>query len=104
MMASLVGSILISSRLQRLISVPIRILAEATQQISVEGDYGIRVVKTADDELGTLYDQFNAMLDQIQHGAAAIQQAQNDLELKIEQRTSELVSANKELRTCLQIA
>jgi two-component system, NtrC family, sensor kinase len=97
MMASLVGSILISSRLQRLISVPIRILAEATQQISVEGDYGIRVVKTADDELGTLYDQFNAMLDQIQHGAAAIQQAQNDLELKIEQRTSELVSANKEL-------
>lgn len=97
MMASFVGSFLISSRLQRLISVPIRVLAEAAQKISVEGNYGIRVVKMANDELGTLYDQFNAMLDQIQQGAAAIQQAHDDLEVTVERRTSELVGTNQEL-------
>ena len=97
MAVSLAASILLSSRLQRLISVPILKLAEAAEQISIQRDYSIRVTKTANDELGTLYDQFNAMLDEIESGEAAIQKAQDELEQKIEQRTAELSRANKDL-------
>ncbi|MGD9722870.1 MAG: ATP-binding protein [Pirellulales bacterium] len=97
MAVSLGASLLMSSRLQRAISVPILRLAEAAERISVKRDYSIRVTKSANDELGILYDQFNAMLDEIQRGEAAIQQAQDGLEQRIEQRTAELSCANEEL-------
>jgi two-component system, NtrC family, sensor kinase len=97
MMVSLGLSILLSSRLQRVISVPILNLAEAAQQVSAERNYSIRVTKSANDELGILYDQFNAMLEQIQQGEAAIQRSHDELEFKIERRTAELSLANKDL-------
>ena len=97
MAVSLAASILLSSRLQRVISVPILKLAEAAERISIERDYSIRVRKTANDELGTLYDQFNAMLDEIQRGEDAIQKAHDDLEVKIERRTEQLSRANQDL-------
>jgi signal transduction histidine kinase len=97
MIVSLGASILLSSRVQRAISAPILKLAQAAEQISTDNNYAIRVHKIADDELGTLYDQFNAMLDQIQQRDAAIQRANDELEIKVEKRTSELSRANKEL-------
>ena len=97
MIVSLAASILLSSRVQRAISAPIVKLAEAAKRISTENNYAIRVTKIADDELGTLYDQFNAMLDQIQQRDAAIQRANDELETKVELRTSELTQMNNEL-------
>src|SRR5262249_22520842 len=97
MIVSLGASIMLSSRLQRLISVPILRLAEAAERISLERNYAIRVTKTADDELGILYDQFNAMLEQIQEGEAAVQQAHDELERKVLERTAQLSRANQEL-------
>ncbi len=97
MAVALGTSVLLTSRLQRVISVPILKLAEAAERISVEHDYSIRVTKTANDELGALYDQFNAMLDQIQQGEAAIQQAHDELEVRIQQRTEQLSRANQDL-------
>jgi two-component system, NtrC family, sensor kinase len=97
MIVSLGASILLSSRVQRVISGPILKLAETAEQISTESNYAIRVKKIADDELGTLYDQFNAMLDQIQERDAAILRANDELEAKVEQRTSQLSRANREL-------
>jgi len=94
---SLGASLLLSRRVQRVISQPVLKLAEAARRISIERDYAIRVTKSANDELGTLYDQFNAMLAQIQQGEAAVRQAHEELELKIEQRTSQLSLANQEL-------
>ena len=76
---------------------PILRLAGAAQRVSLERNYAVRVTKSANDELGTLYDQFNAMLDQIQQGEAAIQRAHDELEIKVEQRTAELSRANQEL-------
>lgn len=99
MIISLAASILLSSRVRRVISLPILNLAEAAQRISQDSNYSIRVVKHADDELGKLYDQFNAMLDQIQQRDAAIQQAHDELEAKVERRTSQLSQANEQL-TC----
>ncbi len=97
MIVSLGSSILLSSRLQRAISMPILNLAEAAQRVSVEQDYSIRVTKTANDEIGTLYDQFNAMLGQIQHAEGVIQRSNEELENRIEQRTAELSRANQDL-------
>ena len=97
MIVSLGSSILLSSRLQRGISTPILRLAEAAQQVSLEQNYSIRVTKTANDELGILYDQFNAMLEQIQQAENVIQRSHDELEIKIEQRTAELSQANKDL-------
>jgi len=90
-------SLLLSSRFQRVISAPILQLAEAAKRISQNRDFGIRVVKTANDEIGALYDQFNDMLDQLQQGEAALQQAHNELEAKVVVRTAELSRANNEL-------
>ena len=97
MICSLAASILLSLRLQRMISVPILKLADTAQRISVERNYSIRVTKSADDELGTLYDEFNAMLDQIQQGETAVQEAHDELEIKIHKRNAELSRANKDL-------
>ena len=97
MIVSLGGAILLSSRLQRIISLPIVRLAATAQQISAEGDYSIRVCKEADDELGTLYDAFNRMLDRIQLGKEELQEAHDELELRVQQRTRQLSLANREL-------
>ncbi len=97
MIGSLAASIAISSRLQRAISTPILQLADAAEQVS-ENNYDIRVSKSADDELGVLYDQFNAMLEQIQQRDVAIQRANDELEAKVEKRTLELSGANQDLK------
>lgn len=97
MIGSLAASILISSRMQHAISGPILQLAEVAEQISTENNYSIRVSRIADDELGTLYEQFNTMLDQIQQRDVAIQRANDELEAKVESRTSQLSQANEDL-------
>ncbi len=53
-------------RFQRVISSPIISLTEASQKLSKEKDYNIRVENGREDELGQLTQSFNTMLDQIQ--------------------------------------
>ncbi len=97
MLVSLCGLVLLSGRLQRVISVPLLRLARAAQKISAEGDYTIRVQKEADDELGTLTVEFNLMLRRIQQSEEQLQRAHDGLELRVEQRTAELSRANLDL-------
>jgi two-component system, NtrC family, sensor kinase len=88
---------LFSSRLQRSVSQPILELARVAQMISVSRDYSTRVSKVASDELGTLYDAFNTMLDQIQQGERELQQTHEQLEIRVQERTRELSYANLQL-------
>ncbi len=97
LLVSLGVAVLLSFRLQRVVSGPIARLAETAQRISSARDYSLRVQKEADDELGTLYDEFNAMLDQIQRGERELREAHDKLELRVENRTRELSDANREL-------
>ena len=97
MLVSLSVAFLLSSRLQRVISAPILQLAHSAQEISASRDYSIRVQKHANDELGTLYDEFNGMLQQIEEGQKSLQQAHTELEARVEQRTEQLSLANLEL-------
>ena len=97
MLVSLGVAALLSSRLQRIVSTPILQLAQTAQRISANHDYSVRVRKHANDELGTLFDQFNAMLDQIERGEKGLQQAHAEMEVRVEERTGQLSQANLEL-------
>lgn len=97
MIVSFGAAYLLASRLQLAISRPILALAEAAQQISTEQDYSIRVHKSSSDELGTLYDEFNYMLEQIETSKQALVDAHNKLEVRVEERTRQLSEANREL-------
>jgi len=94
---ALVASYLLLSKLQQSVSRPILDLAHSAERISQTRDYSTRVEKFANDELGTLYDDFNAMLDQIQCNEKELQQAHDDLELRVQQRTQELSRTNVQL-------
>jgi two-component system sensor histidine kinase/response regulator len=87
---SLTVAFLLSYRLQRVISVPIRELAETASSVSVHENYSIRATKRGEDEIGVLFDQFNNMLDRIQQRDVAIQKANDDLERRVAERTSYL--------------
>jgi methyl-accepting chemotaxis protein len=58
--------LLISSRLQRIISGPVLELAETANGVSRKKDYSVRVARKANDEIGQLVDSFNEMLKQTQ--------------------------------------
>ncbi len=91
-LAVLLGSLsiafLLSYRLQRVISAPIRELADIASSVSAHENYSIRATKRGQDEIGILFDQFNSMLDRIQQRDITIQKAHDDLEKRVAERTS----------------
>src|SRR5713101_5829740 len=94
-LGSLLVAFLLSSRLQRAISEPIRDLAWTTKLVSFEEDYSVRAVKHSNDELGLLIEGFNEMLTQIQRRDTALQAAQSQLEKRVEERTAELQASEQ---------
>ena len=67
--------------LQGFISTPILSLASVARKISAqEADYSLRVEKQGEDEIGELYDGFNAMLEQIQRRQEELERSNRDLD------------------------
>jgi len=95
--AALLVALLVTSWLQRLISNPIRRLAEAAMRVSLQKDYAIRVPSASRDEVGVLVQNFNEMLGQIQHRDDELQRHRVTLEDQVAARTSELVTVNRQL-------
>jgi signal transduction histidine kinase len=83
-------ALLLSTRLQSLISGPVLHLAGVASAISRTRDFSIRARKESADELGQLVDSFNQMLGQIQDQDARLQEAKQDLESRVEERTRQL--------------
>ena len=81
---------LVSSQLLRVITEPILQLAGIAGKVSAEKNYALRAVTGGDDEVGTLIRSFNQMLEQIQERDTALQEAKEDLELRVQVRTQEL--------------
>jgi len=73
-----------------MVSGPIRELADTALSVTTQKNYSIRAAKRGDDEIGLLFDQFNSMLDRIQQRDTALQQAHNELEERVVERTSYL--------------
>ena len=91
MLVSLLAAYFLASRLQSAISGPILELARTAFAVSTGKDYSVRAIKKADDEIGFLYDRFNEMLGQIEQREVALQKARDELELRVLERTSELL-------------
>ena len=98
LLAASLAALAISSFLQKLISEPLLALAAVAGSVSARNDFSLRAVKRGDDEIGELVDRFNEMLAQIQDRDHALQQAQDELEGRVEQRTHELQAEVRERR------
>jgi signal transduction histidine kinase/HAMP domain-containing protein len=101
-LASLFVAFVITNRLQRLVSIPIQGLARAARSVAARKDYALRARKQGDDEIGQLVDAFNEMLTQIQSRDAALEAARNTLELRVEERTRELVYERDLFQTLME--
>ena len=109
-MASL-GGYLLATRLQRIISKPILSLADLSTHVYQKRDYSQRAEKISNDEIGTLIDAFNLMLDEIQQEMEERVKAQMELmkhrdhlEETVNERTSELKSTNRQLELTVERA
>jgi len=94
--ASLFLAYLLSSQLQRVISEPILHLAGTARLVSEESNYSIRAPESikfkAPNEIDALFQGFNEMLGQIQSRDLALQNAHDELEERVRDRTKELES------------
>ena len=98
LLLSLLAALLVSSFFRKSFAEPIVRLADTARAVSQERNYSIRVTPTGrSDEIAVLIDAFNNMLAQIQQRDAALRTAQDDLEHRVDERTRQLVAANREL-------
>lgn len=99
---ALVAAQLVASPVRSALLRPVSDLARAAHAISDTGNYGTRVVKHADDELGRLADAFNLMVSQVQSRDAAIRKARDELEQRVRERTAELATQKEWLDAILR--
>ncbi|MES2978116.1 MAG: ATP-binding protein [Pseudomonadota bacterium] len=79
MSASMAVALLLSNRLQRSITGPIGAVSDVAREIMQRRDFKLRAPKTSDDEIGTLVELFNAMLDELGERAAILERANQAL-------------------------
>ena len=63
---------------------PVQALVAAASGVRTNADYSVRVPKMEDDELGTLTDAFNEMLDRVQNNEVALYRSAERLRLALE--------------------
>jgi two-component system sensor histidine kinase/response regulator len=87
---SLIVTFMISSRLLRIVSDPIAQLAQIAARVTEEENYGLRAIPHGSDESGMLVNSFNQMLERIEQRDLALQNAKDELEQRVQQRTADL--------------
>src|SRR5882724_394678 len=83
-------ALLVSSKLQGLISRPILRLEDTMRMVSAKKNYGVRAVKSYDDEIGRLIDGFNTMLSEIQQRDIALQSTNDELKTRTQELEQEI--------------
>ena len=89
-------TLLISSRLQKIISGPILKISRVVKNVSEKKDYSVRIVKKTNDEIGELIEAFNEMLYEIQKRDNDLRGINENLEIRVKERTTDLVLANQQ--------
>ena len=79
-------AIMLSARLQRFVSQPVIDLSRTASAVSARGDYSLRAARPTDDELGTLVDAFNGMLERIQLREQELSRANDELRREVAER------------------
>ena len=93
------ASYALSSLLQGVISGPILSLARAARRVTKDKDFQVRATKDVEDEVGSLIDDFNAMLQELEARDAMLQSHRDRLEQEVGARTAELRATNDHLLT-----
>lgn len=96
---------LMTSRLQRIVSVPILHLAKVARIVYRKNDYSVRAEKYGMDELGFLTERFNQMLQQIQERDVAMHEAHDELAKRDKELRNELSvrkRAEKQIKASLK--
>jgi signal transduction histidine kinase/DNA-binding response OmpR family regulator len=93
---ALLVCVLIGSKCGKIIATPVLSLAHATQKITAQKDYSVRVSKSGRDELGTLCDSFNEMLEKIQRRDKELEKHREHLEELVQARTRDLETKTME--------
>jgi len=90
LVVSIFATFLVSIRFLRIATNPILQLARIAGRVSSDGNYSLRAPGGGKDEIGALIRSFNDMLDDIQQRDLALQQANDQLEIRVKARTAEL--------------
>jgi len=125
LVGSLMGAFAISSSLRRSVADPILGLASTARLIASNGNYSLRVLKQSNDEIGLFTDDFNQMLAAIEERESALHKGtlelkeqigariqaeeklkslNEELELRVTERTQELMRSNEELEQFAYVA
>ncbi len=101
---SLLVIYILAIRLQRVISQPIRNVADTARTIANDKTYELRVPQHTSDEVGDLIMAFNHMLSEIQERDEYLLRHQEWLEKEVVKRTAELAKTNNELALAAKIS
>jgi len=88
---------LLSRKLQKIISEPLKDVAEIAILIEQQKDYSQRAPERYTDEIGQLCQAFNAMLETIEQQNSELLESKNNLEAEVNKRTKELELVINEL-------
>ncbi|NTS76962.1 response regulator [Catenovulum sp. SM1970] len=81
---------------RRLLLTPVQTLAQASQSIG-RGDFDVKLKTESQDELASLYQDFNLMVEQLKSYRGRLEDYQQHLEEKVTQRTLDLKQTNIDL-------
>ena len=95
-------ALLVSTRLQAMISGPVLELAETAGAVTQKGDFRLRAKRYGEDEIGQLVEAFNEMLAQIQTRDEMLVRHREHLEEQVALRTGELSQANQDLEQTIE--
>jgi signal transduction histidine kinase/DNA-binding response OmpR family regulator len=98
-MTALLLALLLSSHLQKSITLPISKLAMTTRMVSLNQDYSVVVVRQSNDEIGDLINGFNDMLAQIRERDRVLQEARMIAETANHAKSEFLANMSHEIRT-----
>lgn len=100
---SMLLAFILSSRLHRVVSVPVRRLLDTMETVASRRNFSHRAERLSNDELGTLVDGFNGMLEQLQAYDSELTSYRRDLEQLVADRTRELELAKQRAESASQV-
>lgn len=100
MFASLIVTIIFSSRLARALVKPVKDLEDTTHRIS-QGNLHERVKVHSDDEIGDLAVTFNNMADRLENAFKDTTQKQTELEAVLKSMDSGVIAVDRDFRVML---
>jgi signal transduction histidine kinase/DNA-binding response OmpR family regulator len=98
LLISLLAALAVSAVFRKSVAQPIVELARIARDVSLNRTCPLSLPNVhGHGEVSILIDSFNQMMAEIEKGKTSLQKAHDELELRVEQRTAELVAAQKEV-------